>query len=143
MEDIAQQVILQTTIYPMAGRPVSCKPSSLTLFHGHTACRDSHVHQKMVKSCRQARYSGYIPPSTTCMGLLVVSSASANKLSSPAAVTDRYFFCFLALSSSYSAFFSPLLDEKYLCSDIAAFSTAEHMFVCIQQHCQTGPRGSA
>ncbi len=41
----------------LAGRPVSCKPSSLTRCDGHTACR---VHQKMVKSCRRVRQSGYL-----------------------------------------------------------------------------------
>ncbi len=36
---------LQSETQPSARRPVSCKPSSLTLFDGHTAW---HVHQKMV-----------------------------------------------------------------------------------------------
>ena len=45
----------------VAGRPVSCKPldsfftPSDWTRHDCTACR---VHQKMVNSCRQARYSG-------------------------------------------------------------------------------------
>ena len=75
----------------VAGRPISCKPSLLTLFDGHTTCGCLPRPSAIGNSCRRARFSandvGYSSnneyPGTMPFGLSMFNTIATPRATPP------------------------------------------------------------